>query len=160
MYYFQFVGKAYLLVTDYYSRWFDIAKMVNKTSEAVANLLKRQFSTNGIPDLVISDNDLQFSAVFLTVRFEIWIYPHHEHSKVPPSERRVRASCPLAKRFLKKNKDPYLALLSYRATPLQNGLLPSESLMRRRLRTHCQLCETSTYRKCRPLPPENGAERA
>ena len=31
--------------------------------------------------------------------------------------------------------DPYLALLTYRSTPLQNGYTPSELLMNRKLRT-------------------------
>ena len=40
-----------------------------------------------------------------------------------------------AKSLLKKNDDPYLALLAYRSSPLQNGLSPSELLMGRKLRT-------------------------
>lgn len=36
---------------------------------------------------------------------------------------------------LRKNEDPYPALLAYRCTPLQNGFSPSELLMGRRLRT-------------------------
>ncbi|XP_072040672.1 uncharacterized protein [Amphiura filiformis] len=47
------------------------------------------------------------------------------------AERAVRT----IKGLLKKNSDSYLALLSYRSTPLQNGLSPSELLMGRRLRT-------------------------
>ena len=37
------------------------------------------------------------------------------------------------KGLLKKSADPYLALLAYRSTPLQNGYSPSELLMCRRL---------------------------
>ena len=36
---------------------------------------------------------------------------------------------------LKKQDDPYLALLSYRSTPLRNGFSPAELLMSRKLRT-------------------------
>ncbi|KAL7856584.1 hypothetical protein SRHO_G00154830 [Serrasalmus rhombeus] len=45
----------------------------------------------------------------------------------------------ILKQLLKKasdsNPDPYLALLSYRASPLECGLFPAEPLMKRKLRT-------------------------
>ena len=39
------------------------------------------------------------------------------------------------KKLLKKADDPYVALLNYRATPLQHGSSPAELLMGRKLRT-------------------------
>ncbi|KAJ8337393.1 hypothetical protein SKAU_G00386130 [Synaphobranchus kaupii] len=36
---------------------------------------------------------------------------------------------------MESNEDPYLAILNYRASPLENGLSPGEMLMKRKLRT-------------------------
>ncbi|XP_064615801.1 uncharacterized protein K02A2.6-like [Liolophura sinensis] len=47
------------------------------------------------------------------------------------AERAVEA----VKGLLNKADDPYLAMLSYRSNPLQNGFTPSELLMGRKLRT-------------------------
>ena len=46
------------------------------------------------------------------------------------------------KAMLKKSDDPYLAMLIYRSTPLQNGFSPAELLMNRRLRTNLPITET------------------
>ncbi|KAG5890837.1 hypothetical protein JTB14_016215 [Gonioctena quinquepunctata] len=47
----------------------------------------------------------------------------------------VKAAVKTAKNLIKKNDDIYLALLSYRTTPLECGLSPSELLYGRKLRT-------------------------
>jgi len=47
------------------------------------------------------------------------------------AERAVRT----VKQLLKGAKDPYLALLSYRSSPIKNGYSPAELLMGRKLRT-------------------------
>ena len=39
------------------------------------------------------------------------------------------------KNLLEKGDDPYIALMAYRSTPLENGYSPSELLMGRKLRT-------------------------
>jgi hypothetical protein len=55
------------------------------------------------------------------------------------SNGRAEKAVHIVKQLLKKaqesNSDPYLALLSYRASPLEHGMSPAELLMGRRLRT-------------------------
>ena len=48
----------------------------------------------------------------------------------------------LTKNLLKKEKDPYLALLNYRATPLLQGQSPAELLMHRKLRTRVPILQS------------------
>ena len=59
---FELNGKVYLIVTDYYSRWFEIKELRNETSQVVIQALKELFAIHGIPDLIISDNGPQYSA--------------------------------------------------------------------------------------------------
>lgn len=55
-------GQNYLIVVDYYSRWIEILKIKNKTSDSVIDVLMDLFSKFGIPSEVISDN-MPFSSV-------------------------------------------------------------------------------------------------
>ena len=54
----------------------------------------------------------------------------------PKGNAEVERAVQTVKNLLKKSKDPYLALMSYRATPLQNGYSPAQLLFGRRIRTN------------------------
>ena len=59
---FELEGKVYLIVVDYYSRWFEIRRLNDQSSARVISVLKELFSTHGIPDIIVSDNGPQFSS--------------------------------------------------------------------------------------------------
>src|SRR3978361_946957 len=54
----------YLIVTDYYSRFFEIFKLQKLTESVVITKLKQSFSRYGIPEVVRSDNGPQFRSEF------------------------------------------------------------------------------------------------
>lgn len=60
--------------------------------------------------------------------------PHYAQSN-GQAEKGVHVLKQLLKKAAESDSDPYLALLSYRATPLQCGLSPAELLINRKLRT-------------------------
>ena len=59
------------------------------------------------------------------------------------------------KSLLKKSDDPYMALMIYHSTPLNNGFSPSELLMNRRLRTILPVVES----QLQPAIPEYNVVR-
>ena len=129
----------YLLVMDYYSRYPEIAKLSSLKEVEVILHLKSMFARHGTPELVYCDGGTHF-APLLTSTFsqfaKEWGFARAISSpKFPQSNGFAEAGVKLVKRCMKKSEDPYVALQSYRATPLENGFSPAELLMGRKLRT-------------------------
>ena len=133
---FEWQGENYLLIIDYFSRWFEICHLSSISSAAVINGCKSIFARMGIPENLHSDKGVQFMSKEFAQFAEYWGFTHtssspHHHSGNGEAERAVQT----VKNLLKKEKEPYLALLNYRATPLLQGQSPAELLMHRKLRT-------------------------
>ncbi|GFW43672.1 uncharacterized protein K02A2.6 [Trichonephila clavipes] len=47
---------SYLVVIDYYSKWIEIAELVNKSTDELIIKLKTIFSRFGVPNMVVSDS--------------------------------------------------------------------------------------------------------
>ena len=133
---FHHSGKECIITVDNYSRFFEIAPLKNTTSESAINHLKSFFSRHDIPEIIISDNDPQFSAAEFSKFAEEWGFsdltssPHY-----PQSNGEAERAAQTTKDLITKSEDPYLALLSYRSTPLHDGYTPEELLMGRKRRS-------------------------
>ena len=59
---FELNGHSYLIVEDYYSRWTETIHLKQTTSVAVMERCISIFAKFGIPEVVLSDTDPQFSS--------------------------------------------------------------------------------------------------
>lgn len=153
-------GKNYLLVTDYYSRYPEIALLPSMTAQEVIKHVKSIFARHGTPETVFSDNGPQFKKLDGSAfrQFaEEWGFEHVTSSpRFPQSNGFVEAAVRIIKKSLQKTGDSYVALQAYRATPLANGFSPAELLMGRRLRTSVPAVSSSLD----PAVVDNTALRA
>ena len=112
-------------------------KLLSKlTSFAAIQQIKSVFAAQGIPDVVVSDNGPQFARYEFTEFATEYGFTHVMSSpKHPQANGEAERAAKTFKQLLKKNKDPYMALLMYRASPLQNGFSPAELFMGWKLQT-------------------------
>ncbi|UYV76630.1 K02A2.6-like [Cordylochernes scorpioides] len=136
---FHYEGSEYLVVVDYFSRFIEVVRLTKLSSEAVVDHCKAIFARHGIPDIVISDNGPQFrpstTSAFTKFASEVGFRHITSSPKHPQSNGQAEAAVKIVKNLMEKNKDPVLALMEYRATPLANGLSPAELLFGRKIRT-------------------------
>ena len=134
---FELHKSSYLIVVDYFSRYPEAIKLKSTTSKSEIEVLKSIFSRHGVPVVLVSDNGPQFASGEMQAFAKSYSFSHvtsspHYHQSNGMVERTVRT----VKQLLKNAPDPYLALLSYRATPLSwCDKSPSELLMGRKVRT-------------------------
>ncbi|XP_049526035.1 uncharacterized protein K02A2.6-like [Dermacentor silvarum] len=110
------------------------------STNSVTERLGAMFSRYGIPTEVCTDNGPQFSSQVFARFAKLYDFQHVTSSpRFPRSNGLAEKGVQVVKRILKKsteaNEDFWLGLLSYRASPLEDGRPPGELLQRRRLRT-------------------------
>ncbi|UYV65455.1 K02A2.6-like [Cordylochernes scorpioides] len=125
---FHYEGSEYLVVADYFSRFIEVVRIRKISSEAVVDHCKAIFARHGIPDIVISDNGPQFrpstTSAFTKFASEVGFRHITSSPKHPQSNGQAEAAVIIVKNLMKKNKDPVLALMEYRATPPGIRTLP------------------------------------
>ena len=134
---FQLKGKSYLVVVDDYSKYVEVQTLSSTTSANVVASLKAIFSRHGIPVTFVSDNGPQFASEEMrTFAREYGFHNITSSPYYPKSNGQAERTVKTVKHLLGNSSDPYLALLSYRATPLPIcSLSPAELSMGRKIRT-------------------------
>ncbi len=57
-----FGGHTFLIVVDAFSQWLEVLHMTSTTSTATIQKLRTLFATDGLPQVLVSDNGLQFTS--------------------------------------------------------------------------------------------------
>ena len=133
---FDFDGKPYLMIVDYFSRYFDAIELNLTNTKSVVNAMKSVFSCHGIPRKLRSDNGPQFNSKEFRSFCDQYGIQHvtsspHFQSSNGEAERAIQT----VKKLWRKSDDKYLSLLDYRTTPLETiNLSPAQLLMGRRPR--------------------------
>ena len=138
---FHWESNTYLLVGDTYSRSPFVRKLTSLSSNSVICQVKGIFEEHGIPEMVLSDKEPQFSSTEFSLFAYTYGFQHVTTSPHFPSANGfIEKLVGTVKRIFTKCKetgqDPHLALLAYRATPLSNKIdSPAELLSGRRIKT-------------------------
>ena len=74
----------YLIIVDYHSRFFEVAKLPDTKTNTVIIRMKSAFARHGVPSEVISDNDPQYSSKEFEFFTKKWEFKHTTTSPVYP----------------------------------------------------------------------------
>ena len=139
---FHLGSEEYLLVIDYYSKYVELAHLSqDATSPEIIKHLKSIMARHGIPQELISDNGPQFISKKFENFSKKWEFDNDTSiPKFASNNGQVEKAVQTVKIVLRKavdcKRDPYLALLEYRNTPIDNDIGSlAELLFQRKLRT-------------------------
>ena len=132
--------KDYAVVIDYYSKYVELYHLMDKTAQSIITGLKSIFARHGIPDELVSDN-MPFNSRMFKTFAEEWGFQTTTSSPTYPqsnglAERNIQTIKQLLRKASYDGKDPYLALLNFRNTPIPDlKASPAQLLFGRSLKT-------------------------
>ena len=135
---FHFEHKDYLLMVDYFSKWYAFKEIHSKTAESVIKVLEPMFSIFGIPEEIVADNN-PFNSEELCKFADEWDFilttssPNYSKSN-GLAERHVQTAKTLLRKCADTATNVHLALLQSRSTPIESiGLSPAQIVFRRQI---------------------------
>ncbi|XP_063360657.1 uncharacterized protein K02A2.6-like [Cydia amplana] len=139
---FHYKGKNFIIVVDYYSKYFEVSELKDLRPETTIDALKAIFSRFGIPEYLYSDGATNYTSIKFKEFVTSWGFVHKTSSPTYAqsnglAERYIQITKNLFKKADYEQKDRYLSLLEYRNTPISkefNYNTPSELLMGRKIK--------------------------
>ena len=139
---FELQGQHYLLLVDYYSNFFELARLGSNTrAMCVIDAMRSQFARHGSPEVLVSDNGPQFACREFRTFTQLWDIEHVTSSPRHPqsngqAERAIGTVKNLMKKALEDGSDVQFALQSFRNTVREGySASPAQLLFSRRCRT-------------------------
>ncbi|KAK3706236.1 hypothetical protein QZH41_000393 [Actinostola sp. cb2023] len=121
---FEIDNKSYLITVDYFSSFFEIDRLTDKTSKEVIRNLKQHLARHGLPSSLMSDNGPPFDSLAFKNFAKEYGFEHVTSSPGFPqsngkAENAVKTAKSLIRKATESSSDPYLALLDWRNTPTE-----------------------------------------
>ena len=114
--------RSNLVVTDYYSRYLEIAYLPNLSCGTVVAKLKSIFAIWWIPEILISGNCPPFSAAAFESSSNQYGFTHVTSSPyLPEANGEAESAVKIARKILKQ-EDPFTTLMVYWATPISEPI--------------------------------------
>ena len=138
---FELRSQDYFATPDYYSNFFDVGKLVSKTSKEVIEKLKPHMARHGIPDKIVSDNGPQFSSQEFKKFKELYEFDHVTSSPTysqsnGKAENAVKTVQRVMLKASESGSDPYIGFLDFRNTPTEGlGTSSAQRLFGQRTKT-------------------------
>ncbi|XP_033759897.1 uncharacterized protein K02A2.6-like [Pecten maximus] len=102
------------------NRYFEVNKLSNTSSSSVIAKLKVIFARHGIPEKLISDNGPQYSSDKFSNFARTWDFIHETSSPLYPQSNCLAEKKRIFTKAKADRRDPYLAILEFRTTPLES----------------------------------------
>lgn len=145
---FEYAGHDFIAIFDAYSNFLSSAKLNNKTSGHVINVISRIFNTIGFPSRIKCDNSPFNSAEFAKFANDFNIKFVHSSPRYPQSNGLAEKGVAIAKNILKRcyetnGVDQFqYRILEYNTTPIANmKITPSELFFGRLVKTKMPVSE-------------------
>ena len=131
---FEYGGKTYIVIVDYYSLWPEVYQLKKTTAGDVIDAFKQSIARFGIPDRIYSDNGPQFHAkkyrAFLR-KYKIkrkTSSPYHPQSN-GLAEAMVKVVKSLIRKCHRSQQDLAMGLLNLRNSPIKGIASPAQILL-------------------------------